>query len=34
VISTSENTHPSITTSKETTDEEKNASDDGQITLF
>ena len=34
VISTSEKTHPSITTSKETTDEEKNASDDGQITLF
>ena len=34
VISTSENTHPSTTISKETTDEEKNASDDGQITLF
>jgi len=34
VISTSENTHPSTTTSKEPTDEEKNASDDGQITLF
>ena len=34
VISTSENTHPSTTISKEPTDEEKNASDDGQITLF
>ena len=34
VISTSENTHPSTPISKEPTDEEKNASDDGQITLF
>ena len=34
VISTSENTHPSTTINKGTTDEEKNASDDGQITLF
>jgi len=34
VISTSEKTHPSTTINKDTTDEEKNASDDGQITLF
>ena len=34
VISTSENTHPSTTIDKATTDEEKNTSDDGQITLF
>jgi len=34
VISTSEKTHPSTTINKDTTDEEKSASDDGQITLF
>ncbi len=34
VISTSENIHPSTAINKGTTDEEKNASDDGQITLF
>ena len=34
VISTSEKTHPSTTINTDTTDEEKNATDDGQITLF
>ena len=34
VISTSEKIHPSTTINKDTTDEEKSASDDGQITLF